>query len=70
MTTHTYTILEDNTVEMWVPGQPQTEPPVLRQPYHPDTGKPFASKEEAEGWIINFIAEAVRLQELQEPAVE
>ena len=70
MITHTYKILEDNTVEMWVPGQPQTEPPVLRQPYNPDTGETFKSKEDAETWINNYIAEALRLQELQEPAVE
>ena len=63
LTTHTYAILEDNTIEMWVPGQPQTEPPVLRQPYNPETGEAFKSKEDAETWIANYIAEAVRLQE-------
>lgn len=67
---HTYVILEDNTVEMWVPGQPQTEPPVLRQPYNPNTGKAFETREEAEGWIINFIAEATKPQEPEMPAVE
>jgi hypothetical protein len=46
-----------------VPGQPQTEPPVLRQPYDPETGEAFKSKEDAETWIANYIAEAVRLQE-------
>lgn len=70
MTTHTYTILEDNTIEMWVPGQPQTEPPVLRQPYNPVTGEPFSTKEEAEGWIINFITQQTAPQELEEPTIE
>lgn len=55
MSNHTYKILDDFTVEMWVPDQPQSEPPVLRQPSNPETGLPFASYEEAEAWITDFI---------------
>ncbi len=66
MTQHTYKILDDNTVEMWVPGQSQTDPPPLRQPFHPSS-RPWSSREEAENWIINFIAEQTAPVELEEP---
>lgn len=56
MSNYTYKIDENFTIKLWVPDQPQTEPPVLRQPHNPNTGLAFTSYEEAETWILNYIA--------------
>jgi hypothetical protein len=58
----TYKILEDNTIEMWVPDQSQDEPPVLRQDRKPD-GSSWESAEEAELWIKNYISDAKKSNE-------
>lgn len=52
---------------MWLPGQPQTEPPILRQSIDPTDGKQFESREEAENWIVNYIADITKPQEPVEP---
>lgn len=67
---NTYKILDDLTVEMWVANQPQSEPPVLRQPFNPNTGLPFASYEEAEAWIIDYITPKPQPEPQPEVVVE
>lgn len=48
---YTYTVDEDNTIEVFVEGQ---EPPMLRQPWYPNQDA-FDTKEEAETWAQLFI---------------
>jgi hypothetical protein len=48
---HTYTINEDNTVEVFGEG---ATIPFLRQPHYPN-GDPFDTREEAEEWAQLFI---------------
>lgn len=67
--TNTYKIYDDNTIEMWVSGQSQEEPPVLRQPFNPKTQEPWLSREEAETWILEYIGQPVA-EETPEPVVE
>lgn len=49
---YTYTVNDENTVEVFVEGQ---EPPMLRQPHYPN-GDAFDTKAEAEEWAELFIA--------------
>lgn len=49
---YTYTVNDENTVEVFVEGQ---EPPMLRQPHYPN-GDAFDTKAEAEEWAGLFIA--------------
>lgn len=55
---------------MWVEGQPQSEPPVLRQPFNPNTGEAFASYEEAESWIIDYITPKPEVVVEETPVLE
>lgn len=38
-------------------GEDTTTPPVIYQPHSPYTGNPWASEEEAENWVIQFLDE-------------
>lgn len=58
MINYSYTILDDNTVELRETGAPlENDAPLLRQDIHPD-GRPWESREEAEQWVLEFIAKA------------
>ena len=48
---HTYTISEDNVIEVFGEGNPV---PFLRQPHYPN-GESFDTREEAETWAQLFI---------------
>jgi hypothetical protein len=49
----TYTIDENNNVSLWYDESLINEPPVIFQPFSPDTGQPWESREQAESWAIN-----------------
>jgi hypothetical protein len=53
MTKSIYTIDEDNNVRLWHDESLINEPPVIFQPFSPDTGQPWESREQAEFWAIN-----------------
>lgn len=45
-------ILDDNTIEAFDISNPsEVGPPFLRQPFNPEKGRPWESKEEAQAWI-------------------
>lgn len=48
---YSYTVNDENTIEVFVEGQ---EPPMLRQPWYPNQDA-FDTKEEAEIWAQLFI---------------
>mgnify|MGYP007006642568 CR=1 FL=1 len=52
---YTFTINDENTIEVFVEGQQE---PMLRQPHYPN-GEAFDTKVEAEEWVELFIASMV-----------
>lgn len=44
------------SINLWF-GEDTTTPPVIYQPHSPHTGNPWASEEEAENWVKDFLDE-------------
>lgn len=62
-----YSIGEDFSVSVWDMGyDPETTPPSIYQPFHPNTGLAFASVEEAMEWTNDYFE---YLQQLPPPKV-
>ena len=51
-----YEVDSDNVVKVWFEQDGVNDAPVLFQPFSPETGQPWDSKEEAEGWAAELCA--------------